>query len=130
MCVSVPTPDDASAVPVYCSVHVPDDLPRLMRKSAATVLSVTSGDAVPWVGATARTLSVNFGAARFVLTVTFLSELLNPHSMLVAVLTTGPIKFCPAVTLAALIVKFTVPELTVTLLIVATVTVTVCDLLL
>jgi len=113
---------------VYCNVHEPDDLPRFVRKSVAVVLSVTAGAAVPTVGETARTVRVNFGAARFVATVTFLNELLKPQSKLVAVLTTGPIRSWPAVTLAAPIVKLTVPELTVTLLIVATVTVTVCDL--
>jgi len=99
-----------------------------MRKSLSVVLSVTSADAVPWVGATARTLRVNFGATRFVLTVTFLSELLIPHKRLVAVLTTGPIKSCPAVTLAAPIVKLVLPALTATFVIVATFTVTVWDL--
>jgi hypothetical protein len=108
-------------------VHVPDDLPRLIRKSVSVVLSVTSADAVPWVGATARTLRVYFGAARFVLTVTFLRELLIPHKRLVAVLTTGPIRSCPAVTLAELIVKLVLPELSARLVIVATFTVAVWE---
>jgi hypothetical protein len=94
-------------------------------KSAAVVLNVTSAAAVPVVGLTARSFRVYFGAARLVPTVIFFSELLIPQRRLVAVFVTGPIKSCPAVTFARAIVRFTLPELTATLVIVATVTVTV-----
>ena len=125
VCESVPTPAEASAYPEYCNVHVPDDLPMFVMKSAAVVVSVTSGAAVPVVGLVARTLRVYFGAARFVLAVIFFNELFDPHSRLVAVFVAGPIKSTPAVTFASAIARLTLPELTATLLIVATVTVAV-----
>jgi hypothetical protein len=99
-----------------------------MRKSAAVVLSVTSGEAVPCDGVTHKTLSMNFGAARFVLTVTFLNELLNPQSKLVAEFVTGPIRSTPAVTSAGPIVKLTTAALACTMFTVATVTVTLWKL--
>jgi hypothetical protein len=64
-------------------VHVPELLPRFVRKSVGTCVNVTSGAAVPWVGFTATTLSVNNGLAKFVSTVTFLRLLLMPQRKVV-----------------------------------------------
>ena len=111
VCVSDPVPADARARPVYRNVQVPEDLPMFRRKSCAAVLSVTSGADVPCVGLKARALRVYFGATRFVAMVIFLRELFIPHRRLVAVLTTGPIKFCPATTSALPIDRLVDPAL-------------------
>jgi hypothetical protein len=95
-----------------------------MRKSAAVVLIGTSPIEVPWVGATASTLRMYFGAPRFVFTVTFLRELLKPQSRLVTEFVTGPIKSTPAVTDAEPSVIETAPPLICRMFTVATVTVT------
>jgi hypothetical protein len=50
-----------------------------VRKSLAVVVRVTSAAALPAVGLTATIFNVNFGAARFEITVIFLRLLLVPH---------------------------------------------------